>query len=179
MGRMNRVVAVMAFTVSIPFGIALASTPKQFVETVSGTASAPVAGQCTQGFSNQCPSGDTCECVTVSNANAKGGEVGKVTGVSNFDITIDTSIGTKDDTDFTCNPVFVTFELEGTKDTQTINSVGALCKSLSNHQIEIIGGGFSIASSLGTQIGNGLFHGTANLATQKLVIKLTGTQESD
>ena len=63
---MNRLV-VGFLAILLSAGAAHAQVTEMRYALISGTASAPVTGQCTKGYSNQCITG-SCSCVTVTGA---------------------------------------------------------------------------------------------------------------
>jgi len=63
---MNRLV-VGFLAILLSAGAAHAQVTEVRYALISGTASAPVTGQCTKGYSDQCISGN-CSCVTVTGA---------------------------------------------------------------------------------------------------------------
>lgn len=114
--------------------------------TISGTASSPATGKCTEpGYDDQCPSGD-CMCVqvsgaTVANVSSEPSLAG--TGTANlyltFDIGAEMPTGVGD-----CTPVFGIAELSTTRKkksiTETLNLVGVNCDALGTNPGPVLGG---------------------------------------
>jgi hypothetical protein len=90
--------------------------------SLSGTAKS-TSGGCTTGFSDRCPTGHLCGCLTATAAKLSSSTFGA--GTANFFATIDSSssFGALGD----CAPVFVEIDLTAKKDSPTFESVGGLC----------------------------------------------------
>ena len=80
------------------------------------------AGGCTQGFSNQCPSGHTCGCLTGTGVKVSSHALGG--GTANIFATIDNTasfaVGA-------CAPVYAEIDITAKKDSPIFNAVGAMC----------------------------------------------------
>jgi hypothetical protein len=89
--------------------------------TIKG-AMESTAGGCTIGFSNQCPSGHTCGCLTATAATVSSRALGA--GTANIFATIDNTasfaLGQ-------CAPVYVEIDITAKKDSPIFNAVGGLC----------------------------------------------------
>ena len=81
------------------------------------------AGGCTKGFSNQCPSGHTCGCLTAMGVKVSSPALGA--GTANIFTTIDNTA------DFAtmgnCAPVYAEFDITAKRDSPIFNAVGGLC----------------------------------------------------
>lgn len=80
------------------------------------------AGGCTEGFSNQCPSGHTCGCLTATAAKVSSPALGA--GTANIFATIDNTaafaLGA-------CAPVYAEIDVTAKRDSPIFNAVGGLC----------------------------------------------------
>jgi len=80
------------------------------------------AGGCTQGFSNQCPSGHTCSCLTGTGVKVSSRALGG--GTANIFATTDNTaafaLGA-------CAPVYAEIDTTAKKDSPIFNAVGAMC----------------------------------------------------
>ena len=80
------------------------------------------AGGCTQGFSNQCPSGHTCGCLSATDAKVSSPALGA--GTAKLSVTVD------DTSAFAlgaCAPVYAEIDVTAKKDSPTFNAVGGIC----------------------------------------------------
>lgn len=149
---MKRSAASLSIFLVALFGTpALAVTTAQRFATITGTASAPAAGQCTEGYSKQCPTGG-CTCVQIS-----GAVVGKVpgrfsiagVGTANVFLTLDND-GATPSAIGNCTPFFAVAELStirnGKPSSETLNMTGVLCAPLTTANSPILGG-FGISAS--------------------------------
>jgi len=80
------------------------------------------AGGCTQGFSNQCPSGHTCGCLTGTGVKVSSHPLGG--GTANIFATID---NTASFAMGACAPVYAEIDITAKKDSPIFNAVGAMC----------------------------------------------------
>jgi hypothetical protein len=81
------------------------------------------ARECTKGFSNQCPSGHTCSCLTGTGVKVSSRALGG--GTANIFATVDNtaSFATLGD----CAPVYAEIDITAKKDSPIFNVVGAMC----------------------------------------------------
>jgi hypothetical protein len=129
----------------------LAVTTEIRYATITGTASAPSVGQCTKGYSNQCPT-SSCTCVQVPGAT-----VGKVTGqpaidgtgTANLFLTLDNGAKTVSASG-DCTPFFGVVKLftsrAGKASSETLNLNGVSCTPLTTANSPLLGG-FGISAS--------------------------------
>jgi hypothetical protein len=79
-------------------------------------------GGCTHGFSNQCPDGHTCGCLTATAAKISSRALGA--GTANIYATIDNTsafaLGA-------CAPVYAEFDISAKRDSPIFNAVGGMC----------------------------------------------------
>lgn len=99
--------------------------PSQIVHlsgSMTGTM-ASTAGGCSQGFSNQCPSGHTCSCLTGTGIEVSSRALGK--GTADVLATIDdgASFATLGD----CAPVYAEIDITAKRDSPTFDAVGGIC----------------------------------------------------
>jgi hypothetical protein len=80
------------------------------------------AGGCTHGFSNHCPDGHTCGCLTAMAAKVSSPALGA--GTANIFATIDNTsafaLGA-------CAPVYAEFDITAKRDSPTFNAIGGMC----------------------------------------------------
>jgi hypothetical protein len=126
----------------------LAVTTEQRYATITGTASGEAAGQCTEGYANQCPT-SSCTCVQVSGAvvAAVSGQPNIAGhGTANLFLTFDNGASTGGD----CTPFFGVAELTtrraGKSVSETLNLNGVSCSPLTTANNPILGG-FGISNS--------------------------------
>ena len=81
------------------------------------------AGGCTEGFSNQCPSGHTCGCLTGTGVKVSSPALGA--GTANIFATIDNSAAFATLGD--CAPVYAEIDITAKRDSPIFNAVGGLC----------------------------------------------------
>ncbi len=81
------------------------------------------AGGCTKGFSNQCPSGHTCGCLTATGAKVSSPALGA--GTANLFATIDSTAAFATLGD--CAPVYAEIDITAKRDSPIFNAVGGLC----------------------------------------------------
>ena len=91
--------------------------------SITGTA-VVTSGGCTQGFSNQCPSGHTCDCYTAMGAKFSSSGIGK--GAANLFATFDLTaafgpLGGD------CVPLDAEIDVIAKKDSPTFDVVGGAC----------------------------------------------------
>jgi hypothetical protein len=107
-----------------------AATPRVFrlAGAIVGTVII-TAGGCTQGFSNQCPSGHTCDCFTAMGAKFSSSKIGK--GSANFfatmDHTADFGALGKD-----CAPLFGEIDVIAANDSPSFDVIGGGCGTSRN-----------------------------------------------
>jgi hypothetical protein len=129
----------------------LAATTLTRYATILGTASAPSAGQCTKGYSNQCPSGScTCEQVSGATVGLVSGQVGIAgKGTANVFLTFDNGAATVGGGG-ECTPFFGIARLStkraGLQSSETLNLNGVKCSPLTTADSPILGG-FGISAS--------------------------------
>lgn len=111
---------------------------------IAGSSSGTVAnsaGQCTQGFSNQCLVGP-CTCFTFA-GTALVSRVGK--GPSNIFMTLDfgqaIASGMGD-----CFPAYLEFDVTAAKDTETWSGIGSACDGADGNALPL-SGGFALQTS--------------------------------
>lgn len=129
----------------------LAVTTETRYATITGTASAPSTGQCTEGYANQCPT-SSCTCVRIPGATV-GRVTGEVaiagTGTANLFLTFDNGLAT-DSSSGDCTPFFGVAKLTTTRagkvSSETLNLNGVSCSPLTTANSPILGG-FGIAAS--------------------------------
>ena len=80
------------------------------------------AGGCTQGFSNQCPSGHTCGCLIGTGVKVSSRALGA--GTANIFATID---NTASFAMGACAPVYAEIDITAKKDSPIFDAVGAIC----------------------------------------------------
>lgn len=138
--------------------------------TVTGSTGSLLAGECTTGYSDQCPSG-TCECFTITDAKLTG-KLGK--GSADVFATLDLGDALADAPP-TCTPVYGETILTLKGQTETIDFQGAFCGAETVKGKASASGGWQIvestdsASGLGTVSGQGVIGGT------EINLTLTGT----
>jgi hypothetical protein len=83
---------------------------------------ASTSGGCTKGFSNQCPSGHTCSCLTGTGVKVSSHALGE--GTANIFVTIDNTaafaLGQ-------CGPVYAEIDITAKKDSPIFNAAGGMC----------------------------------------------------
>jgi len=149
---MNRfAIGFAAFWLALGATQALAVTTAIRYATINGTASAPAANQCSEGYANLCPSG-SCTCVQVPGAT-----VGVVTGLpniagkgtANLFLTFDNGAATVSAAG-KCTPFFGVAELTTTRhlkpSSETLNLNGVSCSPLTPTNSPILGG-FGISTT--------------------------------
>jgi hypothetical protein len=84
---------------------------------------ASTEGGCTTGFSNQCPSGHTCSCLTGTRVKVSSRALGE--GTANIFATIDNSASFATLGD--CAPVYAEIDITAKRDSPIFNAVGGIC----------------------------------------------------
>jgi len=83
---------------------------------------ASTAGGCTKGFSNQCPNGHTCGCLTGTGVKVSSHALGE--GTANIFATLDNTaafaLGQ-------CGPIYAEIDITAKKDSPIFNAVGGIC----------------------------------------------------
>jgi hypothetical protein len=179
----KRVLSAMVFGLAISmvaiFSLqAMAKTPKPKKFTgslmITGSTGSLLTGECTTGYSDQCPSGN-CECFTITGAKVAGG-LGK--GAADVFATLDLGDALADAPP-TCTPVYGETLVTLKGQTETVNFQGAFCGALTVKGKASASGGWEIvdstdsASGLGTVSGQGFIGGTDIDLTLKGSITLT------
>jgi hypothetical protein len=149
---MNRfAIGLAAFWFALGATQVLAVTTETRYATISGTASAPAVGKCTEGYADQCPT-SSCSCVQIPNATVGlvTGQVGIAgKGSANLFLTFDSGAATVSDIG-SCTPFFGVAELSTTRvgkaSSETLNLNGVSCNPLTPGNSPILGG-FGIATS--------------------------------
>jgi len=102
-----------------------AATPRVFrlAGGIVGTVKL-TAGGCTEGFSNQCPSGHDCACFTAMGAKFSSSKIGK--GSANFFATIDNTAGFGQQGK-NCAPLFGEIDVIAANDSPSFDVVGGAC----------------------------------------------------
>jgi hypothetical protein len=105
-----------------------------------------VSGTCTQGFSNQCPSGHNCSCYSGTGAKFTSSRIGR--GAAAIFITVDStaSYGALGND---CQPVYGELDVIAKKDLPDFDMIGGLCTDPN---------------------GNFVFNGTMGLASSSLFV---------
>ena len=115
------------------------SHPVGFSGSMKGTLSSS-SGQCTQGFSNQCPIGP-CNCFSFSGTSTVP-KMGK--GNVTISVTVDKggeiSSGGGD-----CLPAYIEFNLSNSKDVEAWDGLGTACDNIDGSGP--LGGGFALQTS--------------------------------
>ena len=129
------------------------------------------AGHCTQGFSNKCPSGGTCDCFTASAAKFTSSGIGK--GDANVFATVDVggaygSLGTD------CMPVYAEIDVIAKKDSPSFAVVGAACFDPKEN---IVSNGAMGLESSDLFVTTGYATYTATIESNRLVLKFSGAAE--
>jgi len=124
---------------------------EQRYATITGTASAPSVGECTEGYAKLCPSG-SCTCVVVT-----GAVVGKLPGkpaiaglgTAKLSLTFDNGAATAG-AGGDCTPFFGVADLTTTRggkpSSETLNLNGVNCSPITTAHSPILGG-FGISTS--------------------------------
>ena len=89
---------------------------------------AATAGACTQGFSNQGPSGNICSCLTVMGAKFSSAKIGK--GAANFFATVDMTAAfgrLGGAANAACAPLYGEIDVIAKEDSPTFDVVGGEC----------------------------------------------------
>lgn len=131
------------------------------------------SGGCTQGFSNQCPSGHACICFTMNAGKFFASKIGR--GAANFLATIDQTasfgpVGNK------CMPMYGLIEVIAKKDSPNFDVWGAACTDPSSNFVA--NGAMGLASSsLFTVSGYSTFTSTLITNSGHLVLKFSGAAQ--
>jgi len=163
---------------------AMAKTPRPIIisgsATITGSGGSTSPGECTSGYSHQCPSG-ACECFEITGAKVKGTLLGGDSGTGDADVTLDDGDALSTSPPL-CSPAYgvavlhLTGRLPGT---ETINFQGTFCLPASPNGKGSAGGAWEIfsstinASGLGTASGQGIVDGTSVNLTLKGSITVT------
>jgi hypothetical protein len=133
---------------------AMSEKLKSITGTIKGSMAAPTSGQCTNGYSDQCPSGSNCHCVVYSGRLSS--SIGTSSNVE-IDMTVDEGnpIGFAD----ACFPYYAEVTLNASKDpTETWALQGAMCESFGNKFP--VTGGWGLTGSSVFAPGVGTLNGT-------------------
>ena len=100
------------------------------------------SGTCTQGFSNQCPSGHACTCFTVTGAKFTSSHIGR--GAAALFVTVDStaaygSIGND------CAPAFGELDANAKNDLANFDLIGGICTDANGNIV--FNGTMGLASS--------------------------------
>jgi hypothetical protein len=162
---------------ALPSTSVAAAGPKVFhlVGSIVGTVSL-TSGGCTQGFSNQCPSGHDCSCFTAMGARFLSTAIGK--GSANFFATVDHTaafgaLGAD------CSPLFGEVDVIAKSDSPTFDVVGGACFDNGNN---IVSNGTMGLASSGRFVITGFAAYTAtikftSMSSGRLVVSLRGAAQ--
>jgi len=133
----------------------------------------PTAGTCTQGFSNQCPSGHSCTCFTVMGARFRSSKIGA--GRANFFVTLDHTatfgtLGTN------CMPLYGEIDAITKKDSPTFDVWGAACTDPKSNLAANGAMGLS-SSNLFVVSGYATFTSTINTNSGQVVLRFQGSAQ--
>jgi hypothetical protein len=129
-------------------------------------------GACTMGFSNQCPTGDVCTCMTVNAARFSSSRIGS--GRANLFLTIDTtaSFGALG---HACMPVYGEIDAIAKNDSPTFDIWGAACTG--NFGNMVFNGAMGLAnSSLFSETGYATFQSTIK-QSGRVVLRFSGAAQ--
>jgi hypothetical protein len=147
------------------------ANPVRIAGTLIGNGSTS-GGACTTGFSNQCPNGDTCTCLTVMAARFSASRIGP--GRANLFLTIDqtASFGALGDA---CMPVYGEIDAIAKNDSPSFAVWGAACTGSFGNLVS--NGAMGLAgSSLFTTTGYATFQSTIK-QSGRVVLKFSGAAQ--
>jgi hypothetical protein len=165
----------------VPASAALAK-PLSAALTFKGTLKNSLTGPCnTTTYDSKCPTG-SCRCEiyfvdpdTKSN-KATGSLIGKAP-TAEIDITYDGGSSFVGSGPGSCQPLFASAMLTGSKDTQQLDFTGAFCSPLGSSPKAPLSGGFGIESSTGGHHGFGTLSGTIDQNTGAMILKFKGVAD--
>jgi hypothetical protein len=136
--------------------------------TIKGRLLSQNPGACEVGYSSFCPSG-TCIC-DIFTGTISGNPIGK--GTAELWLTIDEGAALSGGS--TCLPLFGSFAITTSRDSEVIDTVGSAC-NIAGGTADTLSGGFGISQSAVGAKAWGNLTGTFDFSTGSGVVKYSGT----